>query len=376
VLILVGCGMHQPNGMFIDFSGLNKASKLKIVLSEFRFDNGTTSWNWVKVDSIYIEKGSITSLLEWPKKYDHKFIANLNIYNVKGLIIGSSKEFIYSQAHLIAKKNLLSKPINIAERYENAITMDITGGENTLYANQDFLSHPNIHLAGAFISKIKNTKNLKKDTTLINEKWNAYENNVIKQVDTYHDYYFTLFKLLSVCDYLSNETLEKCLSKISPDLRNTNEWRFLNTYLHNSNKLIIGSKIPPFQLNTGKTNQSQSSLLNGGKYYFIDFWASWCMPCRQQMQNLKLIYPKIDTTKIQFVSLSTDVNKQNWVVASKAENLKWPSYLQSDTGDNNLLVLFALRYIPQNILIDSKGTIINKNLSENELNTFLSKYKL
>ncbi|MBD1386610.1 TlpA family protein disulfide reductase [Mucilaginibacter rigui] len=369
-VVFFSCKRIEPQGLTINLSTLKKTSRLKIVMSEFKFNNTSTTWNWTKLESIFIDKNAIQGEFKWPVEYKNKFVAEFEIYNAGGKIIASSNDFIYSQASLIAENDPKSKIIN-ANGYEDAVIMAVKGGENNLYANKSFLSPPKIRSSGNFLSKIKNTKTLKNDNSTVYQQWKAYEENVINQVEKYPDYYYTMHNLIDVVSMISNATLEKCISKIDANLLKTDEGKFLTTYLNNSNKLVIGSKFPDFKVNNGEKDVDAKSLLIKGKYYFIDFWASWCGPCREQMQHLKTVYSKIDTNKVQFVSLSVDIKQENWVKASKAENLKWPSYLQSTQPDQNLFVLFCLRSIPQNILIDKTGTIINKNLTENELDNFL-----
>lgn len=146
ILLLLACRVPGSNGLYIDLSdlNLNKTSQLKIVLSEFRFNSISTSWDWVKIDSMNIDQHELKSPLNWEKKYDHPFIAEFKIFNGKGVIVEDSEDFIFSDSQLLAKKDPSVKPINIKNQYENAVTLAITGGENSLYTNRRFLSAPHI----------------------------------------------------------------------------------------------------------------------------------------------------------------------------------------------------------------------------------------
>jgi len=185
-------------------------------------------------------------------------------------------------------------------------------------------------------------------------------------------YYYTLFSLIAICDQISPNTLEECLLNLDIRLKTTEEGKFLTSYYINSTKLFIGSPLPAFQIDEGNTLQDSKKIIAPGRYYFIDFWASWCMPCRQQMQELKPIYPSVDTNKMQFASLSLDERQEAWTIASRAEQLKWLSFRGVYKQGVSLRQIFGLRYIPQNILLNADGVIINKNIDVSELTKFMT----
>lgn len=90
------------------------------------------------------------------------------------------------------------------------------------------------------------------------------------------------------------------------------------------------------------------------------------------MQELKPIYPSVDTNKMQFASLSLDERQEAWTIASRAEQLKWLSFRGVYKQGVSLRQIFGLRYIPQNILLNADGVIINKNIDVSELTKFMT----
>ncbi|HXA02130.1 MAG TPA: TlpA disulfide reductase family protein [Cytophagaceae bacterium] len=124
----------------------------------------------------------------------------------------------------------------------------------------------------------------------------------------------------------------------------------------------IGEAAPELMLadTTGKT-VALSSLK--GKIVLIDFWASWCRPCRMENPNVVKAYDKYKDAGFTVFSVSLDDNKANWVRAIKADNLKWNSHVSDLKGWQSAAAkLYGVNGIPSTFLLDRDGRIIGKNL--------------
>jgi thiol-disulfide isomerase/thioredoxin len=100
-----------------------------------------------------------------------------------------------------------------------------------------------------------------------------------------------------------------------------------------------------------------------GKVVLVDFWASWCGPCRKENPNVVALYDKLHDKGFEVFSVSLDQKKENWVQAIAADHLKWPNHV-SDLGYWNSVVVkqFGINSIPFTILVDKKGNIAAKGL--------------
>ena len=124
-----------------------------------------------------------------------------------------------------------------------------------------------------------------------------------------------------------------------------------------------GKPAPDFEelLTDRKTNLKLSDLK--GKYVMIDFWASWCGPCRKENPNVVKTYTKYKDDGFTIVSVSLDTDKQKWLGAIQADGLIWPNHV-SDLGGWNSKVSkkYNVSSIPFTVLIDKEGNILQTNL--------------
>ena len=135
----------------------------------------------------------------------------------------------------------------------------------------------------------------------------------------------------------------------------------------NLKRVTVGSSAPDFTLaDTEGKDVSLSSFK--GKVVLIDFWASWCAPCRASLPGIVRIYNKFKNKNFTILSVSLDKDKEHWVNAIKEFHLGWTNISDLKYWDSKVVRLYNFDGIPFNILVGADGTIIAKNLDEQGLN--------
>jgi len=196
----------------------------------------------------------------------------------------------------------------------------------------------------------------------------------VKYVEQNPDSYVSLMVLKDLAGMDINVPLiEPLYNNLSADIRGTVAGSAFSKAINSARSTSIGAMAPLFTQKDA--NDKDVSLMNfRGKYVLLDFWASWCIPCRQENPNVLKTYNKYKTKNFTVLGVSLDRpgKREDWLAAIKADGLDWTQVSDLKFWDNEAAKLYNIKGIPQNYLIDPNGKIIAKNLRGDDLDKTLA----
>ena len=158
------------------------------------------------------------------------------------------------------------------------------------------------------------------------------------------------------------EYLRKAIKSLNKRFKNSKYVSQLSDVVESKLKLIIGAQAPDIIMPTPDENIITLSSLKG-KTVLLDFWASWCRPCRMENPHVVKLYEKYKRKGFTIYSVSLDQRKSSWINAIEADGLKWKNHVSDLKGWRNAAAVeYEVRGIPSTFLLDKKGRIIAKDL--------------
>lgn len=144
-------------------------------------------------------------------------------------------------------------------------------------------------------------------------------------------------------------------------------------YFYFKPNVIHGDKAPDFSFVDLQGNTKTLSHFRG-QVVLLDFWGSWCPPCRKENPDLLKIYDRYGATgQFAIISVGIETNKEAWAQAIEKDQLSWNNHFtEHQRFDSEVAKLYGIKSIPSKFIIDKKGNIVSVNPSLEQINQYLS----
>ena len=363
-LCLLGCAQQQPAGKYTlkgNIKGLKDGTILQLVpfahheepvLTETSIKEGkfifegtvlTPRLMILRVKDCY---GKLDLMLEDKNIFVDGTVTcsfvgkdSLPIYNFSAMVKGSPLTDYYKR--MMSPRDSLDRIRKDFQKRYN----DFTNAYSKAYTDKDAAKMQEL-----MDSEIG--KNMQKEDK---EFFQAMEKNYNRIILENKETFWGPLALIALTSYLTPDQ-KNLYEQFSQEAKDSYYGKMVYEELYPAGR--VGQPVPAFTVKeaNGKEHSLQS-LLEGRKYALIDFWASWCGPCRKEIPNLKDAYAKFADKGFQIISISTDKKESDWKKALDEEKLTWPNF-----RSNEVAGLYKVKAIPTMYLVDSKGVLIALDL--------------
>jgi peroxiredoxin len=283
-------------------------------------------------------------------------------------LINKKNNFIIFVLDSMDHVNIQADASNLAKTYQiegsknSKLVWELNQHQVKIYQTQDslqkvYLKYQNNPIADSIGKELNNCYELAVA---------SFQDQVRSYVRKYPDAFATLLAIENLDvekDLALYQQVEKNL------LRKYKDSEYVSAFsrrLSELTRLKIGSAAPEIKLPDTQGNLFSLSSLKG-KVVLIDFWASWCKPCRMENPNVVKLYEKYQTKGFEILGVSLDKDKKVWLEAIEQDQLKWKHISDLAFWNSAAVQLYNLTSIPFTVLIDKNGNIIAKNLRGEEL---------
>ncbi|MDT3405340.1 TlpA disulfide reductase family protein [Mucilaginibacter terrae] len=263
--------------------------------------------------------------------------------------------------------------IKVEGKVEQFVNASITNSsENALYNHFNSSAHA---ISGRYRAMLKQSGAAIRDTgTTAYKVYKASHDSLVQSFVKQHS--SSTAAALAITDsYVTNPDRVRaaaCYSLLSAKGKETIYARRIKQFFEAEKVIAPGHKAPDFTLTDINGKPVKLSDYKG-KYILLDFWASWCAPCRHEHPLMIELYKKFGADKLTFLSVSMDAGSAQWKQAVKTDGLVWTQLNDAQSMNGRVADVYGIKSLPFNCIIDPNGQIIATKLRGEQLSGFITK---
>ena len=183
---------------------------------------------------------------------------------------------------------------------------------------------------------------------------------------------FGMFMVLYYQDSFSPEELMSLISRMPEELQKNNDIQKLMAEVKHKTEVGVGGSLPDFSMNAidGRTVKLRDEI-SKHKITLIDFWASWCGPCRAEIPHVKALYDECKAKGFNVIGISLDEDKDKWTSAVNSLGMQWLQLSDLNGWHNQIAVAMGVNSIPHTVIVDQSGKILASGLRGERLRDFV-----
>ena len=231
----------------------------------------------------------------------------------------------------------------------------------------------------ALLSKLNNKDTNEEQQKVIYEQYNKLLDEMnkyvvsiaIKNLD--NELGYMLITGMAYGDVFKKDELKEHISQMPSEFQQRQAIKDILKMIESTFTTEEGDVIPDFSMkNPEGTDISIMSEVKKNKITIIDFWASWCAPCREEMPAMKKMLEANAAKGLGIVGISIDDNQEDWTASIQEMQLSWPQMSDLKGGGSTIARSFGVRAIPFTVVLNQEGKILKKGLRGEELATFVN----
>ncbi|SHI77867.1 AhpC/TSA family protein [Aquimarina spongiae] len=266
------------------------------------------------------------------------------------------------------KTNLPKSPIQVVLRTKNFSNYRFLWVENNpMFFDATQMDFRNAVVVGSVEENLSQTLSKETDSLSRDERLKKDIEFIKKHPKSIHSAY-----ILSIYSTTwGKEKTKELYDNFSTENKNTEYGKNIAKYIELNKNPKIGGSYVDFEMEDINGKIRKLSDLKD-KLVLLEFWSSTCVPCRKENPNLVKTYKKFKPKGFEIFAVSQDIKKESWLKAIEKDKLPWLQVSDLQGRDNSASLIYGINGIPDNFLIDRKGTIVGRNLRGEKLNEKLN----